>query len=228
MTILVKLMEYIKNYSQNHIMFYTLTIIFGGFFTRKFYQNKELLKELESEKMKLETVKKNEIDVLKYEIEVLKNENVKLTSENENEKETFNNEKLLKEYMDLCSKLNEKEKLLEDTTKRLENYYRDKIKDKRKMKLEDYGVGNIRYKSKCGTIYYHGMGHLEKKYMWWEQKMNRKIIEYKNEEKVLKFPDFETHDISSFCNNCEYCEEINKKQRNKFYYECKGHKINIE
>ena len=58
MTILVNLMEYIKNYSQNHIMFHTLTIIFGGFFTRKFYQNKELLKEIESEKVKLETIKK--------------------------------------------------------------------------------------------------------------------------------------------------------------------------
>ncbi len=226
MTILVNLMEYIKNYSQNHIMFHTLTIIFGGFFTRKFYQNKELLKEIESEKVKLETIKKNEIDMLKYQIEVLKKENVELTSENE--KETFNNEKLLKEYMDVCSKLTEKEKILEDTNKKLEDYYHDKIKDKRKMKLEDYGDGTIRYKSKCGTIYYHGMGHLEKKYMWWEPKMNHKIIEYKNEEKVLKFPDFETHDISSFCNNCEYCEDINKKQRNKFYYECKGHKINVE
>ena len=37
------------------------------------------------------------------------------------------------------------------------------------MKLEDYGDGTIRYKSKCGTIYYHGMGHLEKKYMWWSK-----------------------------------------------------------
>ena len=46
--------------------------------------------------------------MLKYQIEVLKKENVELTSENE--KETFNNEKLLKEYMDVCSKLTEKEK----------------------------------------------------------------------------------------------------------------------
>ena len=160
MTILVNLMEYIKNYSQNHILFHTLTIIFGGFLQRKFYQNKELLKEIESEKVKLETIKKNEIDILKYEIEVLKKENVKLTSENE--KETFNNEKFSKEYMDVCSKLTEKEKILEDTNKKLEDYYRDKIKDKRKTKLEDYGDGTIRYKSKCGTIYYHGMGHLEK------------------------------------------------------------------
>jgi hypothetical protein len=226
MSILVNIMEYIKSYSQNLIIFPSLTIIFGGFFTRKFYQNKELLKEIEYEKMEIENIKKNEIEMLKYEIQQLKKENVKLTSENE--KETFNNEKLLKDYMDVCSKLTEKDKILEDTNKKLEDYYRDKIKDKRKTNLEDYGSGSIRYKSKCGTIYYHGMGHLENKYVWWEPHMNHKIIEYKNKEKVLKYPEFQTHDISSFCNNCEYCEDINKKRRNKFYYECKGHKLNVE
>ena len=86
MSILVNIMEYIKDYCQNHIIFPSLTIIFGGFFTRKFYQNKELLKEIESEKVEIENIRKNEIDMLKYEIQQLKKENVKLTSENEKER----------------------------------------------------------------------------------------------------------------------------------------------
>lgn len=205
-------MEYLKPYTQQQIVITTLTLFFGGIFTRKLY--KKLLKEIETEK-----IKQIEIDDLKNENSFLRKENDKLNSEND---------KMLKEFMDVCSKLSEKKKILEETNGMLEEYYRDKIKDKRVKKIDEYGSGPIRYKSKCGTIYYHGMGHLENKYMWWESKMNRKVIEYKNKEKSLKFPDFETHDIESFCNNCEYCEDINKKQRNKFYYECKGHKINVE
>jgi hypothetical protein len=212
-------MEYLKHYTQPQILVTTLTLLFGGIFTRKLYNNKKLLQEIELEKVSIEKIKQIEIDDLK-------NENLILIKENE--KETMNNEKLLKKFMDVCSKLSEKEKILNDTNEKLEEYYRDKIKDKCVKKIDEYGSGPIRYKSKCGTIYYHGMGHLENKYMWWESKMNRKILEYKNKEKDLKFPDFETHDIKSFCNNCEYCEGINKKQRNKFYYECKGHKINVE
>ena len=219
-------MEYLKPYTQQQIVVTTLTLFLGGIFTRKIYKNKNLLTEMERKRITMEKIKQNEIDYLKNKISFLRKENDKLNSENE--KETMNNEKLLKEFMDVCSKLSEKEKILEDTNGKLEEYYRDKIKDKRVKKIDEYGSGPIRYKSKCGTIYYHGMGHLENKYMWWESKMNRKVIEYKNKEKELKFPDFETHDIESFCNNCEYCEDINKKQRNKFYYECKGHKINVE
>ena len=219
-------MDYLKPYTQQQIVATTLTLFFGGIFTRKIYKNKNLLTEMERKRVTMEKIKQNEIDDLKNEISFLRKENDKLNSENE--KETMNNEKLLKEFMDVCSKLSEKEKILEDTNGKLEEYYRDKIKDKYVKKIDEYGSGPIRYKSKCGTIYYHGMGHLENKYMWWESKMNRKVIEYKNKEKDLKFPDFETHDIESFCNNCEYCEDINKRQRNKFYYECKGHKINVE
>jgi chromosome segregation ATPase len=206
-------MEYLKPYTDQQVITTSLTLLFGVIFTRKLYK-KKLLKEIETEK-----IKQIEIDDLKNEISFLRKENDKLNSEND---------KMLKEFMDVCSKLSEKKKILEETNGMLEEYYRDKIKDKRVKKIDEYGSGPIRYKSKCGTIYYHGMGHLENKYMWWESKMNRKVIEYKNKEKSLKFPDFETHDIESFCNNCEYCEDINKKQRNKFYYECKGHKINVE
>ena len=212
-------MEYLKPYTDQQVITTSLTLLFGVIFTRKLYKNKNLLTEMEKEMVTMEKIKQIEIDDLKNENSFLRKENDKLNSEND---------KLLKEFMDVCSKLSEKEKILEETNGMLEEYYRDKIKDKRVKKIDEYGSGPIRYKSKCGTIYYHGMGHLENKYMWWESKMNRKVIEYKNKEKSLKFPDFETHDIESFCNNCEYCEDINKKQRNKFYYECKGHKINVE
>ena len=212
-------MEYLKPYTDQQVITTSLTLLFGVIFTRKLYKNKNLLTEMEKEMVTMEKIKQIEIDDLKNENSFLRKENDKLNSEND---------KLLKEFMDVCSKLSEKEKILEETNGMLEEYYRDKIKDKRVKKIDEYGRGPIRYKSKCGTIYYHGMGHLENKYMWWESKMNRKVIEYKNKEKSLKFPDFETHDIESFCNNCEYCEDINKKQRNKFYYECKGHKINVE
>lgn len=219
-------MEYLKPYTDQQVITTSITLLFGVIFTRKLYK-KKLLKEIETEKLK-----QIEIDYLKNEIIFLRKENDKLNSENE--KETINNEKLLKQYMDVCSKLSEKEKILEYSNRKLEEYYRNKIKDKRIKKIDEYGIGPLRYKSKCGEIYYHGMGHLEKRYMWWKSNMNRKVIEYKNKEKDLKFPDFETHDIESFCNNCEYCEEMNKKiycqeiNRNKFYYECKGHKINVE
>lgn len=219
-------MEYLKSFTHNQLLTTSLAIIFGGIFTRKLYKNKYLLKDIEIEKINIEKIKQNEIDTLKNENLFLRKENNKLNTENK--KELLNNENLLKKYIDVCSKLSEKEKILENTNKKLEEYYRDKIKSKNIKKLDEYGNGPIRYKSTCGKFYYHGIGHLEHKYMWWDSKMNRMIILYKNKEKDLKFPDFETHDIGSFCNNCEYSEEINKKQRNKFYYECKGHKINID
>ena len=99
--------------------------------------------------------------------------------------------------------------MIKITNEKLEEIYKTKLKEN-KSNLKDCGTGELRYKSKCGTIYYHGMGHLERKYMWWDIKMNKNIIEYKNKDKKLKFPQFETHDINAFCNNCEYSEEIIK------------------
>ena len=118
--------------------------------------------------------------------------------------------------------ISENDKLISENDKLLEELNKKKNKD------GEYGEGPLRYKSNCGEIYYHGMGHLENRFMWYSTKMHHKIIEYKNKEKALMYPDFETHNIASFCNNCEYCEDSNKKKRNKFYYLCKGHKLNVE
>ena len=88
------------------------------------------------------------------------------------------------------------------------------------------GCGVLRYKNNEDTLSYHGIGHLEKDYSWWRPLKTRCIIEYKNKDRKIKFPFWETHNISDFCTNCEYCTELNKNRRCKFYYECKGHKIN--
>ena len=90
------------------------------------------------------------------------------------------------------------------------------------------GCGVLRYKNNEDTLSYHGIGHLEKDYSWWRPLKTRCIIEYKNKDRKIKFPFWETHNISDFCTNCEYCTELNKNRRCKFYYECKGHKINVE
>ena len=95
-------------------------------------------------------------------------------------------------------------------------------------KIENPGNGVLRYKNKEGTMFYHGMGHLENKYSWWEPYMYRKFCEYTNVDRKLKFPLFETHNVDEFCSNNEYCVEVNKNKRNIFYYECKGHKINVD
>ena len=82
--------------------------------------------------------------------------------------------------------------------------------------------------NKEGTIFYHGMGHLENKYSWWEPYMSRKFCGYTDINRRLKFPLFETHNVGEFCSNNEYCVGVNKNKRNIFYYECKGHKINVD
>ena len=104
----------------------------------------------------------------------------------------------------------------------------EKKPEETEHKFKNTGTGKLRYKNKEGTIYYHGMGHLENKYAWWRPYMNRNIIQYKNKNRNIIYPEYETHDVSYFCTNCEYSEELNKTQRSMFYYECKGHKINDE
>ena len=58
-------MEYLKPYTQQQIVVTTLTLFFGGIFTRKLYKNEKLLNEIEREKLNIEKIKQNEIDVLK-------------------------------------------------------------------------------------------------------------------------------------------------------------------
>ncbi len=95
---------------------------------------------------------------------------------------------------------------------------------KPEINQKTHGTGPLRYKNTEGTIYYHGIGHLENKYVWWNQKKNRCIIEYKNKNKKIRYPYWETTDIHQFCTNCIPDENLNKTKRSKFYYICQGHK----
>ena len=58
--------------------------------------------------------------------------------------------------------------------------------------------------------------------------MSRKFCGFTDVNRRLNFPSFETNNVDGFCNNNEYCVEINKNKRVLFYYECKGHKINVD
>ena len=93
-----------------------------------------------------------------------------------------------------------------------------------RLSSDGEGCGVLRYKNNEDTLSYHGIGHLEKDYSWWRPLKTRCIIEYKNKDRKIKFPLWETQTINDFCTNCEYCTELNKNRRCKFYYECKGHK----
>ena len=90
---------------------------------------------------------------------------------------------------------------------------------------EKVGKGILRYKNQDETMYYHGIGHLEKKYSWWRPEKNHCIIEYQNNNR-LKYIGWETNNIQDFCNNCILADNLNKGKRKKLYYICQGHSIN--
>ena len=137
------------------------------------------------------------LNTLEYDIFALKSENERLLGKN--------NE---------LNKLNDHLKYILGSNKKME------LKSQK-----DSGTGPLRYKNKENTIYYHGIGHLEKKYVWWNNNKNHCIIEYKNTSKNIKYPDWETFDINDFCNNCIPSKDLNKRRKKKFYYICQGHTI---
>lgn len=210
-----------------------LVIFFGGYHyltKKKKYENDYEIKirSLKEEHQNIINQRENEIYHMKVENDSLKELNINIS---------LSNDKLLKQVYELTDiiknrdeTISEKNELIKSSNEKLEEIYQTKLKENKKTyrKIEYCGDGELRYKSKCGNIYYHGIGHLERKYMWWDLKFNRNIIHYKNNKKEIKYPNFETYDIDTFCNNCEYSEENNKNQRNKFYYVCKGHKINVD
>lgn len=231
MAILINFMEYIDGYLEN-IMF---TIIFiarcaplfvfmGGYYVNRtqYQRNNIILKNIEKVKLDIDNVKSRDNKDLRHELKKLR----------DNYEEEYG--RLIDKIKELSLEVIDKDKKItefDQTMNKMKLKIRDieKISEKEdEKKIEDSGIGVFRYKNKEGTIYYHGMGHLEHKYSWWKPYMNRMICVYTNENRKIKFPDFETHNINDFCSNCEYCGEINKNKRNMFYYECKGHKINID
>lgn len=87
------------------------------------------------------------------------------------------------------------------------------------------GKGPLRYKIEGEKdIYFHGIGHLENRFSWWDPLYKHSIIEYKDNSKI-KYPNWETNDINDFCTNCTKSEKLNKKRRVKIFYTCNGHII---
>lgn len=97
--------------------------------------------------------------------------------------------------------------------------------EKESIKVNDCGSGPLRYKVDGDkTIYYHGIGHLEKDYSWWKPSLKHSIIECKEDN--IKHPKpWKTTNISEFCSNCSKSEILNKRTRVKVYYICNGHVI---
>ena len=236
MLILINLMEYLDGYLEN-IMFTlpSLFLFIGGYYVNQiqYQKNNIILKNIEKVKLDVDNVKSRDHKNLKNEIKKLKENH---------EKE---NERLLNTIEELSLKIIDKNKRITENDKKIEEYYglKLKLRDLEKKSQENKqvenkqvekgssinnGNGTIRYKNKEGTIFYHGMGHLENKYSWWKPYMHRKFCGYTDVNRKLKFPLFETHNVDEFCNNHEYCVEINKNKRVVFYYECKGHKINVD
>ena len=211
-------------------MEYSDTIIYissSVLLTFGYYLNKVLSKNKELEEKQ------------EQEYQPLMDENIKIKEMNNKLK--MENESLLKNINELSLEISNKDIKLTSFSNKLEEYYNtkkvieseekkteEKKPEEKEIKFKNTGIGKLRYKNKEGTIYYHGIGHLEHKYAWWRPYMNRNIIQYKNKNRKIIYPEYETHDISYFCTNCEYSEKINKTQRSLFYYECKGHKINVD
>ena len=231
MLIQTNLMEYLDGYFENIV--FTLPSLFlfiGGYYVNRiqYQKNKIILKNIEKVKLDVDDVKSRDHKNLKNEIKKLKE-----THEKESER-------LLNTIEELSLKIIDKNKKITENDKKIEEYgeLKLKLRDMEKKSQENKqvekpfsinnGNGTLRYKNKEGTIFYHGMGHLENKYSWWEPYMNRKFCGYTDVNRKLKFPLFETHNVDEFCNNHEYCVEINKNKRVVFYYECKGHKINVD
>lgn len=204
-------------------------IFIGGYhyFTRrKLIESDVKINTIKTDNENYINQKEKELSLIKQEIYSLKELNKSLS---------YDNEKLKEEIYELNENIkmneniiSEKDKLIIISNEKLEEIYKQKLKENKIKEKNHNGDGVLRYKNKESTIYYHGMGHLENNYTWWKPYMNRKICFYKNKNRKLNFTDFETHDIYNFCKNCEYCDDLNKNKRNTFYYECKGHKINVD
>ena len=97
--------------------------------------------------------------------------------------------------------------------------------EKESRNMSECGNGPLRYKVVGDkTIYYHGIGHLEKDYAWWKPTLKHSIIEYK-EDNIKDPKPWKTTNISEFCSNCSKSEILNKRTRVKVYYICNGHVI---
>ena len=86
-----------------------------------------------------------------------------------------------------------------------------------------FGTGEIRYKEK--GKYYHGVGINEKQQ--WNKGTNYydKCIFELIEGKKLRYPQWDSYNISEFCNDCSFDKAKTGKARNYKAYKCKGHCI---
>ena len=90
----------------------------------------------------------------------------------------------------------------------------------------NFGSGQIRYKK--DNKYYHGIGHMEKKYAWfrlWTEYSQRLIVEYRSKDHCLPHKEWDTHNADEFCCNCKFNIEESRKRRVRNDYKCLGHTI---
>jgi len=90
----------------------------------------------------------------------------------------------------------------------------------------NFGSGQIRYKK--DNKYYHGIGHMEKKYAWfrlWTEYSQRLIVEYRSKDHCLPHTEWDTHNADEFCCNCKFNIEESSKRRVRNDYKCLGHTI---
>lgn len=90
-----------------------------------------------------------------------------------------------------------------------------------------FGEAPIRFK-KNGK-YYHGIDEnfnasWDKTGLWTSEHIGC-IWHYTNKNAKLPHSIWDTHDINSFCLNCSYEKEENKRKRKRFTYRCNGHLI---
>ena len=85
-----------------------------------------------------------------------------------------------------------------------------------------FGTGEIRYKE--NGKYYHGVG-INEKQKWNKGNHRDKCIFEYIEGKKLPHPQWDSHNISEFCNDCSFDKEKTGKARNYKVYKCNGHCI---
>ena len=88
----------------------------------------------------------------------------------------------------------------------------------------NFGSGQIRYKK--DNKYYHGIGHMEKKYAWFQLWTDQRlIVEYRSKDHCLPHKEWDTHNADEFCCNCKFNIEESSKRRVRNDYKCLGHTI---
>lgn len=85
-----------------------------------------------------------------------------------------------------------------------------------------FGEGEIQYEE--NGKYYHGIG-MNERYKWNKgNKWDKRFCELIQTKKVNKF--WDTHNATTYCQNCSFDEEFSKRKKVYKVYRCNGHELN--